>query len=439
MRLRKILFMLGICSMVAVVHCIPVSAEEWKSADEMLEIVKENGYKIIENYETKKTEETSCQLFVETVCPEGFGLNTYVMLVDIHANIYRISLSAENDHKDKIYLAPGEYRLGGVAVYDDFKLEYPFDVEFMQFTLSENENKSLSFVMKELKEQETESVETEVPDIGETDLREDEVPNTVVSDEVYYGTGMEGVTMQGSGILCYAVDHKGVGAGSMKVSGHATGDYDVVVKIVKSGVLGEAVFQISLDGGKTFIGQDVVAESSKIGDAGITLYFETEQDTVEFIKGDEYHVHMPETFPVAASKTGNANLIVTGHPLEEHDFVVTVLSSGGLGKSRFTVSSTKGDPIQVTDVIPEDGLYELVDDMVLVFSDSTAYERGLTYNVVVKSNEEAVNYTPLYVLLGIAATGAAVGISMMGSKKEKDSEYRMRRYQWQKPEQEYHK
>lgn len=439
MRLRKILFMLGICSMVAVAHCIPVSAEEWKSADEMLEIVKENGYKIIENYETKKTEETSCQLFVETVCPEGFGLNTYVMLVDIHANIYRISLSAENDHKDKIYLAPGEYRLGGVAVYDDFKLEYPFDVEFMQFTLSENENKSLSFVMKELKEQSIEDLGEEISDNEDREQNENEMLNDVISDEIYYETGIEGVTMQGSGMLYYAVEHTGIGTGIMKVSGHAAGDYDVVVKIVKSGVMGEAVFQISLDGGRSFIGQDVVAESSKIGDAGITLYFETEQDTVEFIKGDEYHVHMPETFPVAASKTGNANLIVTGHPMEEHDFVVTVLSSGGLGKSRFSVNSTKGDSIQVTDVIPEDGLYELADDMVLVFSDSTAYERGLTYNVAVRSNEDEVNYTSLYVLLGIAATGAAVGVSMMGSKKERDSEYRIRKYQWQKSEQEYNK
>ncbi len=439
MRLRRILFMLGICSMVMAAHCIPVSAEEWKSADEMLEIVKENGYRIIENYETKKTEETSCQLFVETVCPEGFGLNTYVMLVDIHANIYRISLSAENDHKDKIYLAPGEYRLGGVAVYDDFKLEYPFDVEFMQFTLSENENKSLSFVMKEIKDQSVGDIGEEVSVHEYTEQEENTVPDKTISDEIYYETGMDGVTMQGSGMLYYAVEHKGIGAGIMKASGHAAGDYDVVVKIVKGGVLGEAVFQISLDGGRSFIGQDVVAESSKIGDAGITLYFETEQDTVEFIKGDEYHVHMPETFPVVASQNGTANLIVTGHPLEEHDFVVTILSSGGLGKSRFTVSSTKGDPIQVTDVIPEDGLYELTDEMVLVFSDSTAYERGLTYNVVVKSNEDTVSYTPLYVLLGIAATGAAACVSMMGSKKEKDSEYRIRKYQWQKSEQEYNK
>lgn len=439
MRLRKILFLLGICSMVAAAHHIPVSAEEWKSADEMLEIVKENGYKIIENYETKKTEETSCQLFVETVCPEGFGLNTYVMLVDIHANIYRINISAENDHKDKIYLAPGEYRVGGVAVYDDFKLEYPFDVEFMQFTLAENENKSISFKMKELNENGEADLELGNADGIGTVTREEDVQNTVISDEIYCETGIEGVTMQGTGILYYEVEHQGIGKGTMKVSGHATGDYDVVVKIVKSGVLGEAVFQISLDGGRSFIGQDIVTESSKIGDAGITLYFETEQDTVEFIEGDEYHVKMPETFPVAASKAGTANLIVTGHPLEEHDFAVTVLSSGGLGKSRFTVSSTKGVSINVTDVIPENGCYELEDDLTLVFSDSAAYERGLTFNVVVKSNEDAVNYTPLYVLLGSAAIGAAAVFSVMGSRKEKDSEYRIRKYQWQKDEQEYDK
>lgn len=439
MRLRKILFLLAICSMVAAAHHIPVSAEEWMSAEEMLQIVIENDFKIIENHETKKTEETSCQLFVETVCPEGFGLNTYVMLVDIHANIYRINISAENDHRDKIYLAPGEYRIGGVAVYDDFKLEYPFEIDVLQFTLSENENKSISFTMKELKENGEENLEPgKVDDTGFV-TEEEEVQNPVISDEVFYETGLEGVTMQGTGILYYEVEHKGIGTGSMKVSGHAAGDYDVVVKIAKSGVLGEAVFQISLDGGKSFMGQDVVAESSKIGDAGITLYFETEQDTVEFIERDEYHVKMPETFPVAASKAGTANLVVTGHPLEEHDFVVTVLSSGGLGKSRFTVSSTKGSSINVTDVIPEDGRYELEDGLTLVFSDSAAYERGITYSVVVKSNEDAVSYTPLYVLLGIAATGAAAAFSVMGSRKEKDSEYRIRKYQWQKDEQEYDK
>ena len=59
--------------------------------------------------------------------------------------------------------------------------------------------------------------------------------------------------------------------------------------------------------------------------------------------------------------------------------------------------------------------------------------------MAVKSNEDEVNYTSLYVLLGIAATGAAVGVSMMGSKKERDSEYRIRKYQWQKSEQEYNK
>ena len=128
-----------------------------------------------------------------------------------------------------------------------------------------------------------------------------------------------------------------------------------------------------------------------------------------------------------ASKASTANLIVTGHPLEAHDFIVIILSSGGLGKSRFTVESTKGTEISVTDVIPENGTYELEDDMTLIFSDSTAYERGLTYSVTVESNDDTVNYTPLYVLLGVVVTGGAAALSVMGSRKEKDSEYRIRK------------
>ena len=128
---------------------------------------------------------------------------------------------------------------------------------------------------------------------------------------------------------------------------------------------------------------------------------------------------------------------MTGHPLEAHDFVVTILSSGGLGKSRFTVESTKGATINITDVIPEDGIYALEDDLTLVFSDSTAYERGLTYSVTVESNDDTVDYTPLYVLLGLAVTGGAAALSVMGSRKEKDSEYRVRKYQWRKDEKEY--
>lgn len=430
MKRKEILCLLTLCTMLSGIQPIAAQAAEIKEEQTQTEQVMGDGYEIVENHDTAKSPETSCFLSVETICPEGFGLNTYVMLMDEQGNLYRISISAENWYVGQIYLAPGKYQVIEVSVFDDYKQEYPFIITESEFTLSENDNKTISFIMRDY-----EKIENEIAE--KTGDNQNDIQNVTNSDMQLYETGLEGVSMQGTGTLYYAVEHIGTGAGTMEASGYATGDYDVVVKIVKSGVLGEAMFQISLDGGNSFIGQDIVAEASKIGGFGLSLYFNTEQDTVEFVEGDEYHVKVPETFSVITSNVSTANLIVIGHPLEEHDFIVTILSSGGLGKSRFTVESTKGTAINVTDVIPENGTYELEDDMTLIFSDSTAYERGLTYSVTVESNDDTVNYTPLYVLLGIVTTSGAAALSVMGSRKEKDSEYRIRKYQWRKEEKEY--
>lgn len=430
MKRKKILYLLAICTVLSAIHPIVAQAAEINEKKTQTEQVMGDGYEIVENHETEKSAVTSCVLSVETICPEGFGLNTYVMLMGEQGSTYRISISAENEYVGQIYLAPGKYQVTEVSVFDDYKQEYPFIITDSEFTLSENENRTLSFTMRDY-----EKIEKEITE--KTRGNQNVMQNVTISDTQLYETGLDGVSMQGTGTLFFEVEHIGTGTGTMEVSGYANGDYDVVVKIIKSGVMGEAVYEISLDGGNSYLGKDIVAESSVIGDAGLTLYFKTEQDTIEFVQGDEYHVDVTETFPVVASKASTANLVVTGHPLEEHDFVVTILSSGGLGKSRFTVKSTKGTTINVTDVIPENGIYELDDDMTIVFSDSTAYERGLTYNVTVVSNDDTVNFTPLYVLLGMMVTGGAIFFSAMGSKKEKDSEYRIRKYQWRKEEKEY--
>lgn len=432
MKYKQIIYLMVIGTVLSGIYSMETQAAEIDSNDTQTEQELGDGYEIVENHDTVKSAETSCFLSVETICPKGFGLNTYVMLTDEQGNTYRVSINSENGYVSQIYLAPGTYQVIEVSVFDDYKQEYPFVITDREFTLSENENRTISFTMRDY-----EKIEKEIAD--RTDNEQNDMKDVTFSDSQLYETGLDNVLMQGTGTLYYTVEHRGIGAGTMEVSGHATGNYDVVVRIVKSGVLGEAVFQISLDGGDTFIGQDVVSDSSIIGDAGITLYFKTEQDTMEFLQGDEYHLKVPETFSTIASKASTANLIVTGHPLEEHDFVVTILSSGGLGKSRFTVESTKGVLINVTDVIPENGVYELVDNMTLVFSDSIAYERGLTYSVTIESNEDSVNYMPLYILLGIVVVGGVVIISVMEGKKEKDGEYRIRKYQWCKDEQEYDK
>lgn len=283
--------------------------------------------------------------------------------------------------------------------------------------------------------------EEEVEHIGDgyTVVHDTEADERQLGEDyvVIYETGLDGVRMQENGTCVYEVEHKGSSIGTMEVIGYATGSYDVVVRIVKSGVIGEALFQISLDGGESYIGQDVVTDSCEIGQAGFTLYFHTEQDTTEFVEGDEYLVHVPESFPVIASSEGEANLIVCGHPLEEHNLTITILSSGGLGKSRFTLNSTKGEEMNLTSVIPANGIVELEDGLTLYFSDSEEYERGLTYMVSIRSNEDSVKQTPLYIVLGFFACGVVVAFSVLGSRQETDSSYRLQNYHWRKDEKTY--
>lgn len=385
-------------------------------------------YRIIDSFETARSDEVSCTVSAQTICPEGFGLNTFVLLVDEKGNVYRIALNAANDYTGYIYLASGSYSVTEVSVFEDFKQEYPFVVGEDSFTLAENENKTISFTMKDF-----DRIQEEI----NQKTGNQELSTVLGTDEVFYQTGLEGVKMQGTGILYYDVEHIGKGSGVMECSGVSTGDYDLLVKIVKTGVVGEAQYQISLDGGQSFIGQDIVAESCKIGDAGVTLFFHTPVDTEEFLEGEEFHAKLPETHSMIASKAGMANVVVTGHPLKDHDLTVEVLSSGGNGSARFTVTSTKGSTIQVTDVIPKDGIYQLEDDVKLIFSKSESYEKGMTFTATIKSNDETVNYFPLYVLLGGVAVIGAVGVAMLAGKKESNSQYQIRRYEGIRDEKDY--
>lgn len=430
---RKLLLksiMVGICLLLLQPSSVMAAELTVNSSQDVLAIETEweeaDGYEIIEDYNTARSQETPCFLTVQTLCPNGFGLNTYALLMGENGCMFRISMSAENNYIGRIYLAPGEYEVTEVAVFDDYKQEYPFAVDERMIVLTDNENKTLSYAMREY-QQIAEIIEQKKDS-------ETGTANVVLTDDLIYETGLLGVTMKGSGVLYYEVEHKGIGTGVMECTGNAKGTYDVVVKIVKSGVVGEALFQISLDGGLSYIGQDIVADSSKIGDAGLTIYFKTEEDTTEFIEGDEYHISTVENFTVIASKICSANVIVQGHPLEDHDLVVNILSSGGYGKSKFTVESTKGKEIRVTDVMPIDGIYELEDGLSLVFSDSQDYEKGLSYNVSVRSNDTTVDYTPLYILFGVLVAVGATFLTVMNMKKDNNSDYILRQYDWRKNE-----
>ena len=98
---------------------------------------------------------------------------------------------------------------------------------------------------------------------------------------------------------------------------------------------------------------------------------------------------------------------------------------------------TKGEEMNLTSVIPANGIVELEDGLTLYFSDSEDYERGLTYMVSIRSNEDSVKQMPLYIVLGFFACVVAVAFSVLGSRRETDSSYRLQNYHWRKDEKTY--
>ena len=65
---------------------------------------------------------------------------------------------------------------------------------------------------------------------------------------------------------------------------------EIIIDIQKSGGFGEAIWEISTDGGKTFSPQGYAEEELLFEDAGIRLHFYQEKDGLPFARGDRYTV-----------------------------------------------------------------------------------------------------------------------------------------------------
>ena len=410
--MRKGFFIMMVCLCVAGTPMFCKAAETEADGD----------FQYIENSETERNEETSCQVTVVTECPTGFGLNSYVVLSDNDGQMYRISLSEENGYRDRIYVKAGEYYLIEAKVYDDNTGRYPFEriSGEEQFTVEMDDAVKLRFRLRDYDEiEDVISLETGDEDVS---AAEEYV------QEARFATALDGIAISSGGEQYYPVESSGSGIGSMAISGNAKGNYDLQVRIIKSGVIGEARFSLSLDGGKSLVGDDVTAESFELRDYGLVLYFSTANDSDELKEGDVFTAKIPETFPMTAAKYGEANVVLAGSPEGDYDLLLTVLSSGERGEAKFTVSLDAGNNTYVTDTIPADGIYELPDGMRLCFSDSDGFMKGSEYSAEVRSNIKSVSMIPLYVL-AVAVFGAGVWFYLfLLSKRERATEYVIHRW-----------
>ncbi|MGI6542968.1 MAG: DUF2586 domain-containing protein [Limnochordia bacterium] len=125
------------------------------------------------------------------------------------------------------------------------------------------------------------------------------------------------------------VARHGEGTGVMQVSGSPLNAYQVVVEILRTGGLNDAIFRFSLDGGASWSGQVTVpAEGSyAIPGTGLTLTFQhdLENPPESFRKGDTFA--FSTTAPSASVESVNAAIDVLFNTNLSYDFIHVVGAS----------------------------------------------------------------------------------------------------------------
>lgn len=376
-------------------------------------------------YRDEMTDNYPCQVTFLSGMPRGFLDSSYVVFKDDDGNLYRASMISDNHYEVRMYLAPGHYTIVDAGVYDNDELVFVKDIA--EFTLADNNSTAtVSFVMKNVSNIIQDSTGHFYDATGDE-----------TETETFYQTPYENIKMAKDGTLYYDVTHTGEGPGTMVAYGFATGDYDVVLKVTKSGVIGEAKAAISLDGGETYVGTTVIKDLVPTS-VGLTLEFATDNDNDEFVEGDTFECSVIEAFNVTTIVSRNDVMVMcVGHPMERHELTITVLSSGGLGISKVSITDNRGKMSDVTTTIPADGILELSDGLTLIFRDLNGYTKDVTFKVNITSNDATVDYTPVYYLAAVAGVLVVVGFVILLLKKDKPATYHIHEYKWQQDEDKY--
>ena len=72
----------------------------------------------------------------------------------------------------------------------------------------------------------------------------------------------------------------------------------MVLRVTKAGVIGEAVVELSKDGGATYDASAVINDTLYIGTLGVNVSFLMEHDAEQFAVGDTFSFKVRENFRV---------------------------------------------------------------------------------------------------------------------------------------------
>lgn len=381
------------------------------------------------NTDTHKSDETPCQVTSAFYIPSGFHLNAYMDIMQDDGTVYRILTTDDNGYSDFAFVKPGHYIVLAYGIIDDTAGKYSFTISQEDFTLDTGENSmvTLSAIIDDydaIAQTISDRTGNEKQDLPATAQQMQNEMNTANDAEERFPTNYDGVTIDADGVLYYETISNSKTC-TAQVSGNATGDYDLYFEVVKAGVIGEAEFKISLDGGATFVGTDISANDYSFASHGLSIKFTTEKDTDELAVGDTFTAKVPETFKVSSSYfSQEPNLIVAGHPMDDYQVIISILSTGKRGVAKYSLSLDNGVSTEYIDTIPEDGVVKY-GELTYYFADAE-FAKDATYTCEVKSNDTSVSYVALYILIGVVAVAGIVAYVWLSMQKERASSYRIK-------------
>lgn len=397
------------------------------------------GVTIIEDFETVHSDITPAKVTAELEVPQGFGQSCYVTLMDEEGNSYRISCTEENDYMSSIYLAEGTYFVDYAGVYGDNISQYAFDyIPEQVIEAKSGEPNVLHYRMKNYEDVQNQIEENqERLDELTGGAKSETEENTQEEEMLFFPSGIEGILVEAGGGTYYEVTHNGSTKTTCVVSGNAISDADVVLRVTKAGVIGEAVVELSKDGGATYDASAVISDTLYIGTLGVNVSFLMQNDAEQFVVGDTFSFKVRENFRVIYNSPMHSGYVtIFGHPMEDKKLYIHMLSSGGRGESRFTVSFDGGMTVALQDIVPEDGKYLMDDNITLIFSDHD-FAKGLEYTAEITSNDTTINWIPvllLCILLAVLVTAAYVYLML---QKDKPNEYKLMTYKQMREEKHY--
>lgn len=295
----------------------------------------EDEHPIVESINTSYTDETSGMICLTAIVPANFGMSVYAQVENVDTGIvYNLPMYAENGYFERCYVPEGNYAFQIVAVYGDNKNEYSFDFPMNQFYV---------------KAKGSAEYELNLNNFDEINLEIQEKRGEIAVDNTTHVSST------------YEVEHEGSGLGELGVTGESYGEYFYMVKITKSGVLGEAMFSYSEDMGTTWTEAEPVPLSGyyQFGSWNeLTAEFylpEIEGSEPSFVEGDVYSffVQDPSTAIVVKQEAHSKAWpsIVSNTPdMRAFDALeasgmhlkVKILKSGRFGEAVWQISTDGG-------------------------------------------------------------------------------------------------